>query len=314
MAKGKQLSDELKAARWRESFESKIGIWTLALEGVEVRQAMKLAKVVEELGFDSLFFGEAYGREAFVNSTLLLSATDSLVVGTGIANIYARDAMAANAAARTIDGAFKDRFIMGLGVSHLPLVERFRGHTYQSPIETMSAYLDALDKATFMAKGDNDRPTRVIAALGPKMLELSRDLADGAHPYLVTPAHTKMAREILGPDRLLVVEQAVALTNDRDEFLRRAHLHLEFYSGLPNYRNSWKRLGFTDEDFVRGGSEKLKNALVTFGDEESAGNAIQAHLDAGADQVLLQLLGEDISKPPVDDWRRMSDYLKLKST
>ena len=275
---------------------------------------MEFAKIVEELGFDSLFFGEAYGREAFVNSALLLSATNSLILGTGIANIYARDAMAANAAARTIDDAFSNRFIMGLGVSHSPLVERFRGHTYQSPIDTMSGYLNALDKATFMAKGINDRPTRVIAALGPKMLELSRDLADGAHPYLVTPAHTKMAREILGPDRLLIVEQAVALTDNRDEFLRRAHLHLEFYSGLPNYRNSWKRQGFRDEDFVRGGSEKLKDALVTFGNEEAAGQSIQAHLDAGADQVLIQLLGEDISKPPVDDWKRMSNYLKLRSS
>ncbi len=305
------MSDEQRADGWRGRFGSKIGIWTLALEGIEIRQAMDQAKIVEELGFDSLFFGEAYGREAFVNSTLLLGATSNLIIGTGIANIYARDAMAANAAARTINDAFPGRFIMGLGVSHLPLVERFRGHTYQNPIDTMSSYLEALDKATFMAKGPGDRPTRIIAALGPKMLELSREMADGAHPYLVTPAHTEMARKILGSDRLLVVEQAVALTNDRDEFLRRAHSHLEFYSGLPNYRNSWKRQGYSDEDFVRGGSEKLKDALVTFGDEEAAGRMIQAHFDAGADQVLLQLLGEDMTKPPAEDWKRMSDYLQL---
>jgi probable F420-dependent oxidoreductase len=141
------------------------------------------------------------------------------------------------------------------------------------------------------------------------MLELSRTHADGAHPYLVTPDHTRRAREILGPEPFLCVEQAVALTGDREEFLRRAHWHLEIYTGLPNYRASWEALGFHEEDFVRGGSERLKDAMVAWGDVDAIAARVSQHLDAGADHVLIQALGADAFEVPLNQWRALAPAL-----
>ncbi len=290
-------------------FPSRVGIWTTTLDLVDPGEAREIATEIDELGYGSIFFGEAYGREAFTNASLLLDATENLVVTTAIANIYARDAMAANAASRTLDAAFPNRFIMGLGVSHMPLVERFRGHRYESPVATMSDYLEKVDSATFLASGLKTRPKRVIAALGPKMLDLARSQADGSHPYLVTPEHTEMARSTLGPDHMLLVEQAVALTDDEDDFLARAHAHLEFYTGLPNYRNNWTRLGFEESDYVRGGSRRLKDALVVRGGVDAVVRRIREHLDAGADHVCVQFIGRDGQRPPVEDWRAVAPEL-----
>jgi probable F420-dependent oxidoreductase len=156
----------------------------------------------------------------------------------------------------------------------------------------------------FAAEGST-RPARVIAALGPKMLDLAATLTDGAHPYLVTPSHTAQARAALG-DKFLGVEQAVVLGQDREESLRRAHDHLEFYTGLPNYRNSWLRQGFSEDDLVRGGSERLCDALVAQGDEASVLARVREHLDAGADHVCLQVLGADFGQVPLEEWRRLA--------
>jgi probable F420-dependent oxidoreductase len=145
----------------------------------------------------------------------------------------------------------------------------------------------------------------VLAALGPKMLELARDRAAGAHPYLVTPEHTAQARRLLGDGPLLAVEQAVVLTDDADVVRTRAHWHLEIYTGLANYRASWLRQGFADDDLVRGGSDRLKGAMVVAG-EDAIARRVREHLDAGADHVCLQVLGDDVFTPPVDDWARLA--------
>ena len=150
------------------------------------------------------------------------------------------------------------------------------------------------------------RPPTVLAALGPRMLGLARDRTAGAHSYLVTPAHTASARGTLGPGPLLVVEQAAVLGADRTEGLRRAHDHLDIYTGLPNYRNSWMRQGFSDEDFVRGGSERLADALVVRGDEAAIAARVREHLEAGADHVLLQVLGVDLGQVPMEEWRALA--------
>jgi probable F420-dependent oxidoreductase len=239
----------------------------------------------------------------------MLGGTSRLVVGTGIANIYARDAAASVNGGRLLSAAHGGRFVLGLGVSHKPLVERMRGHEYASPIETMAAYLQAMDGAPYMSSGSSDPAPRVLAALGPKMLTLAATAADGAHPYLVTPDHTASARATMGPGPLLIVEQAVALVDDEDEFVRRAHEHLNIYTGLPNYRNSWKRQGFTEEDFGRGGSRRLKDAMVVWGGEDTIKARVQEHLDAGADQVLLQVLGAELGDVPMDDWARLAPAL-----
>jgi probable F420-dependent oxidoreductase len=227
------------------------------------------------------------------------------VIATSIANIWARDAVAATNATRTLNAAYDDRFLLGLGVSHRPLVERLRGHSYESPVAAMRDYLDAMDRVPMFSPEGQHPFVRVIAALGPKMLDLGATLADGVLPYLVTPEHTARARAIVG-DKFIGVEQAVVLGQSREEYLVRAHAHLEFYTGLENYKNSWRRLGFTDEDFVRGGSERLCEALVVHGDEGAVLARIDEHRAAGADHVCLQVLGTTDNSPPLEEWRQLA--------
>ncbi|KQU03360.1 LLM class F420-dependent oxidoreductase [Rhodococcus sp. Leaf7] len=299
--------------------DATIGLWTGTLDGVPVTDVTDVVRQVEQQGWHSLWFGEAYGREALTAAQLYLGATSSLVVGTGIASIYARDAVATASAARTLHAVSGGRFVLGLGVSHAPLVERMRGHLYAKPVAAMREYLDALDAAPAAVAGEEENPPRLLAALGPKMIELSRDRTAGAHPYLVTPEHTSMAREILDagdsehrPE--LVVEQAAvvdpAADSDESVWSERAHAHLNIYTGLPNYRNNWERLGFGQDDFVRGGSAKLADAMVTRGLEATT-RRVQEHIDAGATSVVVQVLGARMDVPPVGDWARLAGALGL---
>jgi len=283
----------------------RVGIWTAALDALDVAAARDAVAALDAQGWGALWFGEAYGREAFTAAQLYLSASERLVVATGIASIYGRDAVAANAAARTLEAAFPGRFVLGLGVSHAPLVERMRGHRYDTPLAAMAGYLDAMDAAPYAVAGGQPPPPRLLAALGPKMLELARDRAQGAHPYLVTPEHTARAREVLGEGPALAVEQAVVLADDIDQWRRRAHWHLEIYTGLPNYRASWVRQGFGEPDFGRGGSDRLKDAMVVRG-IEAIRRRVQEHLDAGASHVCLQVLGANALDVPQDDWAELA--------
>jgi probable F420-dependent oxidoreductase len=270
--------------------------------------AREQVAALDEQGWGALWFGEAYGREALTAAQLYLASSRRMTVATGIASIYARDAVATAAGARTLTTLSGGRFLLGLGVSHAPLVERMRGHSYGKPVQAMTEYLDAMAAAPYAVAGGEEPAPVVLAALGPRMLELARDRTAGAHPYLVTPAHTAQAREVLGPDAVLAVEQAVVLDDDVDEWRRRAHWHLEIYTGLPNYRNSWLRQGFADTDFVRGGSDRLKAGLVTRGADEAAAR-VQEHLDAGASHVCVQVLGPDVFTAPVEDWRELAAVL-----
>lgn len=293
----------------------RVGLWTGSLEGVRAAEIPDLLTDLEAQGWPTLWFGEAVGREAFTAAQLYLSATERMVIGTGIANIYGRDASAAGAASRTLEALYPGRFVPGLGVSHAPLVER-RSHQYGRPLAAMREYLDALDTSRSATAGEESMPPVVLAALGPKMLELARDRTAGAHPYLTLPEHTAQAREILGgtgeDGPALIVETAAVVAEgveDDDEVWRsRAHDHLNVYTGLPNYRNSWTRHGFDESDYVRGGSERLKRALVSQG-MEATRQRVQEHLDAGASTVLVQVLGEDMMTPPLKDWRRASRVL-----
>lgn len=285
-----------------------VGVWTTTTESMPAAHASELAAEIEGLGYPALWIPEAWGRESFTNAGLLLAGTTALTVATGIANIYGRDAVAAAAAARTLNAAYGDRFVLGLGVSHQPLVERLRGQAYQSPIAVMRDYLTAMNKAPMFAPEGEQRYARVIAALGPQMLALAAELTDGAHTYLVSVEHTAEARAALG-QRFLAVEQAVVLGEDRSEFLRRAHAHLEIYTGLANYRASWRRQGFTEDDFVRGGSDRLCDAMVVHGDEAAIAAAVERHRRAGADHVCVQVLGENLTDPPREALRRLAPAL-----
>ena len=282
----------------------RVGLWTAALEGLAAEAAREQVAAFDEQGWDALWFGEAYGREAFTAAALYLGASRRMAVATGIASIYGRDAVAASGAGRLLAQLHPGRFVLGLGVSHAPLVERMRGHSYGKPLTAMREYLDAMDAAPWLSAPADPAP-RVLAALGPGMLALARDRAQGAHPYLTTPEHTASAREVLGDGPLLAVEQAVVLSDDPEVVRRRAHWHLEIYTGLPNYRASWVRQGFTEDDVVRGGSDRLKSAMVV-GGEDAVVARVREHLDAGADHVCLQVLGEDLFTVPAEDVARLA--------
>lgn len=279
------------AERARIDFPSRIGVWW-ASDTWPMRAAQEVASEIEALGYGSLFLPEVGLKDCMVESAAFLEATDLLVVGTGIANIHARIAGTMEGGARTLTALYPGRFVLGLGVSHGPLVENMLGGTYAKPLATMRAYLDRMAALPEMIEPGSGRPTRLLAALGPKMIELSGTHADGAHPYLVSPGQTAVTREILGPDKWVVSEQAVVVGGDDAEQLRRAHLHLQIYSGLPNYRNSWLRQGYDESDFIPGGSERLARGIVGMGSVEQAAATVTAHLDAGADHVLVQVLGD----------------------
>jgi probable F420-dependent oxidoreductase len=285
-----------------------VGLWSSDLNALTAPEAKEAVAEIEELGYAALWFGEALGREAFTNASMLLAATSRLVVATGIANIFVRDAWATNAAAKTLAEVYPHRFVLGLGVSHRPMAER-RGHDYRSPLSTMRAYLKDMREAQFRAAPPEHDPPLLLAALGPKMLMLSRDLADGAHPYLVTPQHTAEAREILGDGPLLAVEQAVAPTNDRDDALRLARSHLSRYMRLPNYRNSWLRQGFSEEDLSGDGSERLAEGLVAWGSESDIRERVREHLSAGADQVCVQVVTDGPTDSLREWWRSLAPAL-----
>lgn len=295
----------------------RVGLWVSSFGGYTVSETRDIAAELDAQGWESLWFGEAFGREAFTQARILLESTSRMRIGTGIANIWARDAAASASAARTNEAMYPGRFVLGLGVSHAPLVQR-RDHEYAKPLAAMRRYVEALVGTHPESKGEEDLPDVVLAALGPKMLELSGTAVSGAHPYLTTPEHTARAREILGGDAtgsgpLLVVEQGAVLTpsavRGNDVWRQRAHDHLEIYTGLPNYRNSWKRLGFDESDFVRGGSDRLKEALVPCGVEETAA-AVRAHLEAGASHVVVQVLGPSVLEAPREDWAVLAEALR----
>ena len=260
---------------------------------------------LEQLGYGALWFGEGVGtRESFAQAATLLAWTSRIVVATGISNIYARDPMAMANGARALADAYPDRFLLGVGVSHAPSVAE-RGHSYASPIETMRTYLDAMDAAPYRPVAPARPPLRVLAALGPRMLELAAERAWGAHPYFTPVEHTAFARKTLGDGPLLAPEQGFLLNNDPAEARAAARAHMGYYLALDNYRNNLLRLGFSEEDVAGDGSDRLVDAIVAWGDVESVTARVKAHLDAGADHVCVQALGPD----PLEELRQVAPSL-----
>jgi probable F420-dependent oxidoreductase len=268
-----------------------VGVWLGSLRPAPVEGERRAARRIEDLGYGSLWTGEGIGgKEAFAHVGLLLAATERIVVGTGIANLWARHAATMQGGASTIGAAWPGRFVLGVGVSHAVMVTR-SGQDYEKPLAHMAHYLRDMDAAALEAPPTEVGVARVLAALRPGMLALARDHADGAHPYFVPPAHTRLARGVLGPDRLLIPEQAVALATDPGEGRRLARSHMEMYLRLPNYVNNLRHLGYTDDDLADGGSDRLVDDIVAWGDPEAIAVRVQEHLDGGADHVLLQPLG-----------------------
>ena len=267
------------------------GVWFYP-DALTSDDAVRFAQRVEALGYSALWLPEAGGRDPFVLAAHLLDHTDRLVVATGVANVYARDPMAMKAAQVTLAEQSGGRFLLGIGISHQLLVEDIRGHVYGPPLATMRGYLDRLDAADYGAAQPAERPLTLLAALGPRMLELARDRADGAHPYMVTPEHTRSAREILGPDKLLCTEQKVVLEPDLDKArtIARSSAAISMGLTLPNYRRSLLRQGFDDSDFEAELSDRLIDAVVALGDESALADRVRAHYEAGATHVCVHPL------------------------
>jgi probable F420-dependent oxidoreductase len=284
------------------------GIWYGMIDALPTPQAQEAAQLIESLGISALWVAEAVGRDPFVSSAVLLGATTTLKLATGIANIYARDPMSMAASQKTLAEAFPDRFLLGMGVSHGHLVAGVRKHDYAKPYSHMVEYLDRMDKAMFMAKGPERDPGRILAALGPKMLELSATRANGAHPYFSTPDHTKVARDIMGPDALLAPEQMVVFSTDPEQARAIARGGMKIYLGLPNYTNNLARSGFDESDWSNGGSDRLVDAIVAWGTDEQIKARLDEHHAAGADHVCVQVLRGDMAMP-AEQWRRLADMI-----
>ena len=289
-----------------------VGIWTGVLDQVPSARAAEFAAEIEELGYGAIWIPEAVGRDPFVMATLLLAGSSSIPVATGIANIYARDAMTMANAQRTVAEAFEGRFLLGLGVSHAHLVAGLRKHDYSRPLSYMREYLQRMHKAVFFAHGPEELPEMVLAALGPKMLQLSATATAGAHPYFVPPAHTAVARETMGPDAALYPEQMVILDTDARSARELARKNMAIYLGLPNYTNNLLRLGFEQSD-IDGGpgggpSDRLVDAIVVWGTPEQVRARVREHLDAGADHVGVQVLAED-PDTTAEGWRILAPVL-----
>lgn len=270
----------------------KLGVWTW-LDGFSAPEAAEFAQQVEGWGYSALWIPEAVGRDPFALIGYLAASTESLIYATGIANIYARDTITAKAIHKTVSEMLPGRFILGLGVSHPHLVSRLRGHEWEKPVPKMRSYLEGIEKAFYQGAEPEVEAPIVIAALRPLMLKLAAEKTRGAHPYLVTPEHTRKAREILGVGPWLCPEQKVILETDAERARTVARNNLKVYLRAPNYQNSLKELGFTDDDWSDGASDRLVDALVAWGDEDALRSRIQEHWDAGADHVCIQPFRSD---------------------
>ena len=281
-----------------------IGLWSAGLRYGDRAAAAEAATELDELGYTALWVPDV-GGDVFAAVGNLLAATSTLTVATGILNLWMHepDETAAQHAALTDEHG--DRFLVGIGVSHAPLIDMAEAGRYRKPLTKIRDYLDGLDAAPTPLAPRN----RVLAALGPKMLELARDRTAGVHPYLVTPEHTAVAREAVGPDRLVAPEQAVVLSTDATRARELARGHLAGYLALPNYANNWKRFGFTDDDIADGGSDRLVDALVAWGDEAEILARIDEHRAAGADHVCVQVLTDNPTDLPAEQWRELASVL-----
>jgi probable F420-dependent oxidoreductase len=278
---------------------SKPGVWFF-LDSMSAEETAEFARKVEQLGYSALWLPEAVGREPFAHAGYLLSKTERLVLATGIANIWARDAITMAAGAKTLAELSGGRFALGIGVSHMPLVERLRGHQYKKPYSYMREYVGKMKNALYRAVAPKEDPPLLLAALHPKMLQLAATEATGTHTYFVPPEHTAKARAAIGPKPWICAEQAVILENDAQIARRVAREYMKTYvPRLPNYTRNLQNLGYTDSDFADGCSDRLVDAIVAWGTEDKLRERIEAHYKAGATHVCVLPLRPD-GKPLPD--------------
>jgi len=289
----------------------RVGLWTFLLDEHPTSRVREIVQEVEEMGWPTLWRPESTGRDVLVASSVMLDATSRLIVASGIAQIYARHPVTTAAAQKTLFEAHDGRFLLGLGVAHASSVEGIRKLEYRTPYSDMVAYLDAMAEAPYTAVEPATRPPTVLAALGPRMLRLSAEAADGAHPYFTPPEHTAMARDILGHGPLLAPEQMVVIDTDLDRARGVARANMARYLILPNYTNNLLRCGFTQAD-IDDMTDRLVDGIVACGDLDVTVDRVQQHLDAGADHVCIQVLaaGNDLDAT-IALWRELADAFDL---
>jgi probable F420-dependent oxidoreductase len=284
---------------------SGVGIWSHQLRYGDKSESADAAAELEELGYTALWIPDV-GRTPVLESVdHLLSATNDIVIATGILNLWMNEPADVAASYASLRDTHGDRFLMGIGVSHAPLIDSTEPGRYRRPLAATAAFLDALDAATPPVPVE----ARALAALGPKMLELAANRSRGAHPYLVTPEHTRYARKVLGDGPLLLPEQTVILTDDAAEARAIGAGWLKRYLAMPNYANNMLRQGFSAED-VESVSDRLVNAIIAWGDESAVINRVNEHLAAGADHVCVQVLTPNLNEYPHEQWRRIAAALR----
>jgi probable F420-dependent oxidoreductase len=281
----------------------RLGVFSGSLTNQPATAQREIAAEMQQLGYGTLWFGEAMAREAFAQAAIFLSATSSLVVASGIANIWARDPMAMAAGGRALAEAWPDRFILGLGVSHAPMVAS-RGHDYARPVSAMRAYLDRMEQAQWRGP-EAQLPPIVLAALGPRMAALAAERTAGAYPYFTTAEHIRQVRAQLGPAPFLVSDLPVVLAGGRAEARTIGDAHTSLYLRTENYRNNLLRLGWTHEDLEPPGSDGLFDAIMAWGDITTVRRRIDDLFSAGADQVALNLVTRDRSVPYLPELRAL---------
>ena len=277
-----------------------VGVWSSQLRYGDPAEAGEAAAELEELGFTALWIPDV-GGPVLDSVDHLLSSTKRVVIATGILNLWMHSPADVAAKYAELSARHGERFLLGIGVSHAPLIDSKEPGLYRKPLAATLAYLDALDATEQPVPTAN----RVLAALGPKMLELAAARSRGAHPYLVTPDHTRFAREQLGEGPLLLPEQTVLLTEDAAEARAIGTDWLRAYLALPNYANNLLRSGFTQDD-VTSVSDRLFDAIIAWGDEETVERRVNEHLAAGADHVCIQVMTANPREFPREQWRRLA--------
>lgn len=271
-------------------------------------ELFRAVAAIEEMGFGTIWIGESITREPFAASALILSATKQVKVATGIANIWVRDATAMMNGARTLAEAWPNRFVLGIGVSHQPLVNA-RGHQYERPLTAMREYLEAMENAPYRPPMPDPPAPILLAALGVKMLQLARERTAGAHPYFVPVEHTLEARGILGDERVLAPEAAVVFARNREGARATGDRYMNTYLNLPNYRQNLVRLGWPHDELEAPGSDRIFDAVVAWGDDHEIARKVRLHHDAGADHVAVQVLTPKPQPAPLDDLRRLAPLI-----
>ena len=280
------------------------GVWAASLRYGDAATSAEAAAELESLGYGAVWIPDV-GGDVFGAVENLLGGTKTMTIATGILNLWMHSAEETAAQHARLTAEHGQRFMVGIGISHAPLIDHTEPGRYRTPLAKTAEFLDGLDAAPIPLAADD----RMLAALGPKMVQLAGERTAGTHPYLITPEHTAQARAALGPTATIAAEQAVILDTNPESARSVARLNLSTYLGLPNYTNNWKRIGFTDDDLANGGSDRLIDALVAWGDDTAIRERVQAHRDAGADHVCVQVLTPDRIDHALPQWRTLAAAL-----